>query len=369
MKKIATNLLVLLFASLLAFLLGEIVVRLFFADQTVMFPRYHTDYRYGPYTLRGIRPNEQFTHSSVDGQWEFTTNSRGLRSDRDYAYEKPAGVLRILVLGDSHTQGYEVRQSATYAETLGRYLSKRQHKVEVLNAGVSGFGTAEQLAYLENEGLRYQPDVVVVGFFSNDYEDNFKSGLFELGADGVLVAKKTEHIPGVNIQNFIYAIPGIKWLGENSHFYSLLFNTAWVYYKYFHASAGGGAPREVPEYAVPTKLTYSAEEQGLAGALLKRMAQASHARGARLLVADIPTDLDRYASESSMPPEFIQSLESAGLEVVASEPLFAPYIGSVEIHLPHGYHHISEFSHALIGTELGRRIAEGLAPAKKDQGP
>ncbi|HVJ12595.1 MAG TPA: hypothetical protein VNC62_13585, partial [Burkholderiales bacterium] len=133
----------------IAVALGEVVVRAVFKDDTVMFPRYHTDYRYGEYTLRGIRPNAEFRHTSVDGSWKFVTNSHGLRDVREFPYEKPAGTLRVLALGDSHTQGYEVRQDATYSAVLERALIANGFKAEVLNAGVSGFSTAEELAYLE----------------------------------------------------------------------------------------------------------------------------------------------------------------------------------------------------------------------------
>jgi len=358
MKRVATNLMLVMVALGLAFGLAEILVRLLMADTTVLFPRYHTDYRYGEYHLRGIRPNEKFMHSSIDGQWEFVTNSAGFRNDRDFAYDKPPDVLRILVLGDSHTQGYEVRQEATYAEVLRRSLSSETRKVEVLNAGVSGFGTAEELAFLENEGYRYHPDVVVLGFFGNDYEDNLKAGLFALDPDGRLIPKKYEHIPGVKIQNVIYAIPGVKWLGEHSHFYSLLFNTAWVYYKYFLPGPDGEAPRALPEYAVPTKQHQSEGEIALAASLIERMQQFCNLRHIRLIVVDIPTDLDRYRIESSLPLALRDRLKASRVEIVSSESLFQPYANAVDIHLPHGYHHISEFSHALIGVELGRRIGD-----------
>ena len=84
----------------------------------VVLGMHHTDYRYGRYTLRGVRPNSKFRHTSVDGSWTFVTNSRGLRDSREFRYDKPAGTVRVLALGDSHTQGYEVRQSATYAAAL-----------------------------------------------------------------------------------------------------------------------------------------------------------------------------------------------------------------------------------------------------------
>ncbi|MCG3187118.1 MAG: hypothetical protein IOMNBAOH_01715 [Rhodocyclaceae bacterium] len=361
MRALAKSLVLTFVALVVALGVAEVVVRLAMSDTIVLFPRYHTDYVYGPYRLRGIRPAQTFVHSSVDGRWEFRTNRAGFRNDEEFSYEKPAGVYRVLVLGDSHTQGYEVRQEASYAEVLKRALAAGGRKVEVLNTGVSGFGTAEELAFLENAGARYQPDAVVVGFFSNDYEDNLKAGLFSLDAQGRLVPRKFEHIPGVRIQNAIYAIPGIKWLSEHSHFYSLLFNTVWVYFKYFAPVAKGEVQRVVPEFAVPTHQQRSEEEVALAASLLARMQAYCNSKGIRLLVVDIPTVLGRYQIESSVVPALRDRIAPAGIELVTSESLFSAYGGVVDLHLPHGYHHISEFSHALIGVELGRRL---MKPAK-----
>ena len=55
--------------------------------------------------------------------------------------------------------------------------------------------------FSKNEGFKYHPDVVVLGFFANDFEDNLKAGLFELDDQSRLVELKHEHIPGVRIQN------------------------------------------------------------------------------------------------------------------------------------------------------------------------
>ena len=140
----------------------------------------------------------------MDGSWKFTTNKQGFRNDKDFDYAKPEGVIRIVSLGDSQTQGYEVRQ------------------VEVMNTGVSGFGTAEELVLLENEMVKYQPDFVILGFYKNDFEDNIRSDLFELDPQNNLVIKNKEYIPGVKIQNLIYAVPFTKLLGENSYAYSFI---------------------------------------------------------------------------------------------------------------------------------------------------
>jgi hypothetical protein len=347
MRRFLTSAALLAAGFAVALALGEAVVRFALKDQTVMFPRYHTDYRYGEYTLRGIRPNAHFRHTSVDGSWEFTTNSKGLRDARDFPYPKPAGTLRVLALGDSHTQGYEVAQDATFSAVLERYLNSHGKKAEVLNAGVSGYGTAEAAAYLEAEGIKYQPDVVVLGFFANDYEDNLKAGLFGL-EDGKLVARSREHIPGVRIQNLIYAVPGVTWLSENSYFYSVAFNTVWLHSKNLLTAH---AKEAAVDYAVATK-SRSKYDVELAAALVERMRSFCESKGVRFIVVDIPEAPAPYRIKSSV------AFPTRGLELVSSDSLLKPYEGAAVFHRPHGHHHITEFTHMLIGVELGKRILE-----------
>jgi lysophospholipase L1-like esterase len=364
MKRVLGPLAVVAASTLLAVAAGELVVRALFKDSTVMFPRYHTDYRYGEYTLRGIRPNARFRHTSVDGSWEFVTNSKGLRDSREFAYEKPAGTLRVLALGDSHTQGYEARQQATYSAVLERYLGARGLRAEVLNAGVSGFSTAEALAYLENEGYRYGPDVVVLGFYANDFEDNLKAGLYAL-EDDRLVMRKYEHIPGVRLQNLIYGIPGIRWLGENSYFYSLLFNHVWAYMKsalheraVSQAAIPGavGAENGEFEFALATRDEHPPYAAALTLALIERMQRFCRERGMRLLVVDIPQPHGAYRLRESLAAPAMKRLGEVQAEVIGSRALFGEVDSAAEMHLPAGHRHISEFTHTLIGVELGRRI-------------
>jgi lysophospholipase L1-like esterase len=358
-KKTLANVGVMAMGLVLALVLGEVLVRAVFADSNVLFPRYHTDYRYGKYTLRGVRPSAVFRHTSVDGQWTFVTNSRGFRNAREVAYEKPAGTLRLLSVGDSHTQGYEVRQAYTYTAVAERTLAARLGAppggVEAINAGVSGWSTAEALAFVENEGVRYQPDAVVLGFYGNDFEDNLKAGLFALGPDGQLVEKKHEHIPGVKIQNALYRMAPVRWLSENSYFYSLFFNAVWEHFK---ALAAKAARQAAPtEYAVASRDGPSRHELALAEALILRLDAFCKARGIRLIVADIPRRPGPQRFAASIPPEMAARLHAAGVELVGSAPLLAAYDGVAEMHVPNGHQHISEFTHTLIGVEIARRVA------------
>jgi len=364
-KQLLGNLLLALFVFACAFAVAEFAVRLLYKNKTVLFPRYHTDYRYGNYTIRGIRPNVEFWHTSVDGAWKFVTNSRGFRSTREFTYAKPPNTLRVLSLGDSHTQGYEVHQDLTFSAVLERYLKYHKINAEAINTGVSGFSTAEELVLLENEGVKYNPDVVVLGFFANDFEDNLKAGLFSLDAQNRLVEQKHEHVPGVGIQNFIYAIPGVPWLSENSYFYSLLFNNVWNYFKQLltesarkQAASKGEATTATAafEYAMPSGAPVSESQIALAAALIERMHKFCEERGIRFILVDIPTLNGPYRYQSSLPPALVERLTKARIEYISSQDLLKDFDGTAEMHRLHGDHHITEFTHTLLGAEIGKRL-------------
>lgn len=355
-KKFLANAALTLVTLAVTFALCEVAVRALYKDQTVLFPRYHTDYRYGRYTIRGIRPHADYWMTSVDGSWRLVANAKGFRATREYSYAKPANVLRVLALGDSHTQGYEVRQEFTFSAVLERYLVRHGTAAEAMNSGVSGFSTAEELVLLENEGIKYAPDAVVLGFYGNDFEDNVRAGLFGLDAEGRLTEKKHEHIPGVRVQNLVYAVPMVQWLSENSYFYSLLFNNVWEYFK---ARLPSAAPEAAAERAVATSDPTSEYQIKLAAALIERMHRFCVERGVRFIVVDIPRPSARYRYNRSTPPELLERLSAAGIEVITSQSLVEDFAGVAELHLPHGHRHISELTHLRIGAEVGRRL---LAP-------
>ena len=88
------------------------------------------------------------------------TNVKGIRGQVDYAYPRKPGTTRIVTLGDSYTFGDEVSDDETYSFFLERALPS----TEVLNLGVHGYGQDQMLLYLEHEGFKYQPDVVILGY-------------------------------------------------------------------------------------------------------------------------------------------------------------------------------------------------------------
>lgn len=99
------------------------------------------------------------------------SNSQRLREDHEIAIPKPPRELRILFLGDSCTFGYGLDYKAGFVEKLEARLQARVPqgwKVECINAGVPAYSLFQGLRFLETEGLRYQPDLVVACFGWND---------------------------------------------------------------------------------------------------------------------------------------------------------------------------------------------------------
>ena len=99
------------------------------------------------------------------------TNSRGLRGKLEYNYERTPGKPRIVVLGDSFTFGAEVADDATYPD----YLESHIPNSEVLNFGVQGYGHDQILLYLKEEGIKYHPDIVILGFTYIDIYRNIEN--------------------------------------------------------------------------------------------------------------------------------------------------------------------------------------------------
>lgn len=105
-------------------------------------------------------------------------NSHGLRGP-ETTYEKPPSTFRILNLGDSIVMGWGIRVEDTYGQRLESLLNDRGNSdlnFEVINAGVPGWSLDNALAYLQAEGLKYEPDIVVLDLtIANDI--NGKSAL------------------------------------------------------------------------------------------------------------------------------------------------------------------------------------------------
>jgi lysophospholipase L1-like esterase len=107
------------------------------------------------------------------------TNAAGFRGPA-LPGDKPPYVYRIVVLGDSFTWGYGVRERQAFPARLERRLNARlvargsERRVEVVNLGLPGAGPLDYLYHLRHTGLGLAPDLVVVGLFANDVNDLYQ---------------------------------------------------------------------------------------------------------------------------------------------------------------------------------------------------
>jgi SGNH hydrolase-like domain, acetyltransferase AlgX len=126
-------------------------------------------------------------------------NSHGFR-DKERSPEKPTGVFRIVVLGDSFTAASQVLLEQTFPYLLETKLNTgTRNRFEVLNLGIDGFGTTQEYLTLTHYGLMYAPDLVVLAFFTgNDFTNN--SLILQSQADGIRPGDNTSR-PFVTLEN------------------------------------------------------------------------------------------------------------------------------------------------------------------------
>ena len=110
-------------------------------------------------------PNRQARLMGVD----FRTNSQGLR-DREFSVERVPGKLRIAMLGDSLTVGWGVPVDDTFAKRIERMYAAAGIDAEVINFGVGNYNTVQEVQAFLAKGHRYRPDIVVLNYFVNDAE-------------------------------------------------------------------------------------------------------------------------------------------------------------------------------------------------------
>lgn len=158
-----------------------------------------------PELLFTLRPG---FHGFSEGT-QVSISSQGLR-DREFAIGRQPNTARILALGDSVTFGPGVLAAETFAKRLESRLNESGggRRYEVINGGVIGYNTIQERARLEQVGLQFQPNVVLLTFVVNDLLDTFS-------------VLDRQYEPGGALS------PLKKWLRRNSQLYRFYQNTSW----------------------------------------------------------------------------------------------------------------------------------------------
>jgi hypothetical protein len=149
-------------------LLGEVAIRIvgrvkgvnysLYLRELSNFDRLPARLQTGHPTRRwALVPREQVVATTSDFSVPYTINSKGLR-DREYSYRKPPDKIRVVALGDSLTFG----EGIPFGDRFTDIAEQRFRNLEVITMGVPGYGLDQMLLTFAEEGVKYQPDVVVV---------------------------------------------------------------------------------------------------------------------------------------------------------------------------------------------------------------
>jgi lysophospholipase L1-like esterase len=120
-------------------------------------------------------------------KWDtFYTNSWGFCDD-EFVVVKPANTVRIAALGDSITTALNVSRGERFTERIETCLNHKGHtkQFEVMNFGVGGYNTLQEVATLQTKVLPFQPDIVLIAYCLNDNLPNADGGLYQLLMDQV----------------------------------------------------------------------------------------------------------------------------------------------------------------------------------------
>jgi len=290
-----------------------------------------------PWGIRKNLPYVDGIHDTPEFKYRIRTNSQGFRGTREYQQIPPAGVYRIVVLGDSVSLGYGVEEDKTFSAVLEKKLRGIGVNAEVINMSVSGFGTAEELIQFENVGMKYNPQLVILGYFTNDPLNNIVSGLYNVH-DGKLVRQKSNYQPGIFIRDRLNKLPFYTFLSQHSHLLNFFREkiSVIIWKKY---------ARNAADDTRPVAAGLSEKEKVLTVMLLKELTKKINGIGAKFMVVNIPDKKLRQ----NLPREGVRSCDLNIVDVVG--PLVAAVNGREKLYFDVDRHPNSR-GHEIIAQEI-----------------
>src|SRR3989344_784762 len=176
-KDLKKNLMLLLVSILIMMLVLEIGLRIFY-PQRLYNECYEIQYEGGsgpsttfdPVLGWALRSNYSACSYQPDTNKIIyaTHNSKGIRLPYEFDYEK-GDKKRIVLLGDSMVYGHGVDDSQTLAVNFQRLVGDNY---EVIPISSPAWGNHQEFFAFKDEALKYKPDIVILFFYQNDFENN-----------------------------------------------------------------------------------------------------------------------------------------------------------------------------------------------------
>ncbi len=219
---------IVLFSILLTIFAAELAIRWMKPQNMALVSPYveqHPDY------IFKVKSRLSARHRSFNFDARYFTDDRGLRVARkgedalrpsldERKESRP--LTRILCIGDSVTFGIGVNAGQAFPAQLEAFLSEAhpERRWQVLNAGQPGWGTSQELLWLEKEGFALKPDLILLGFTLNDPHDDWTNGLMKT-EKGVLVRNAQGRPLETGLRRITQKVPFYPLLCENSYLLTL----------------------------------------------------------------------------------------------------------------------------------------------------
>jgi lysophospholipase L1-like esterase len=314
-RSVLINLSLINISTLIAILVSEIALRLMGLGPMYVSPERDRFWKYDPLLGWAHEPGQEGIFETPQFRTRVWINDNGLR-DREHAYQRQEDSERILVLGDSFAWGYGVEESDRFSERLEEALG-----IEVINAGVSGYSTDQELLWYEDEGTKYETDLVIVVVAGNDVGDNHRQLVNTIYYKPRFVIKEGQLV------RTGYPVPETGLRGKSVYFLSQ--RSALAYFlvqRYFDLRSLYGRLKadSVPANSVPSSTQAERKPFRLTIALLGEMRATAESKNAKFMIVTT----DRWWNEPSGETykDFVAALQREGFLVldVESLPGFEP---------------------------------------------
>jgi lysophospholipase L1-like esterase len=282
-----------------------------------------------------------------------TQDAWGLRGS-GHDLNRARSKFRVLVLGDSFTEAVHVGDD----EVFTGLLERADPRLEVLNAGVGGYGTVQEYLYLLTEGLRLEPNVVLVMFYENDLSDNCLSyspgfgprpyATFQSGA-----VQLVRELESRDFARFALPVPFLETLNRHSYLYAFV-NTR-VYQKLF-------ARRMQTLSQIDLRRTDNCGRYEIFQHVIGLTSQLAASRGARFAVVLIPSADDVARGVSPVQTPILEACQRAGLTCLSLFDRFRKESTSgAKLYFPVDIHWNRD-GHRVATDEIRTRLERVLTP-------
>jgi len=170
MRNQVKTILLVLCSLLVASLIVEGLARLFFPIWAPRTGRITQFWQYNPRYGWSHIPLSNGSFSSYGFDTKVRINSKGFRG-QETNYTRDGKFKRIVVLGDSFVWGFGVQEDEMFTSRMEKQIPN----LEIVNLGVSGYSTDQELLLYQEEGRKYEADLVVLLVAGNDFEGNMQT--------------------------------------------------------------------------------------------------------------------------------------------------------------------------------------------------